>query len=751
MTPAARRATPAPVGLLEKLLGAVRPEFRVDVYIPAPGDPVLGRPLCSVPGCDRSGWEYGLCGGHGHRWRVQGRPELAGFLAEAGPELNGRRRLSGCTVAGCRFGTSGSGLCMRHRSTWRRSGQPDPTLWAAAVAVVSGQGHAECRLPFCDLWVESDKYLFCKSHHTRWHQLGRPDSEEYAAHCLLRGKARIDFRRLGPQLKLEFQYATQHRHDQQTITAPPPVVTWAMRVAVDAGVGSLLDHDEAQWRELTAAKSAGWYQGFLLHAREAVEMLRDGTGWEIEYPRDIWRLHTLAGLTVNAGKAADARTHLRFDRISQPWLRELAKRWTRLRLSSGLAVGTVVNDVAALIRFSTFLAHSTPAVDALAQVDRSLLERYLAWVSTQPVGQGIKEDGATALSGFFHAIRRHGWDDSLPTTAVFFTGDTPRRAPRLSRQLAEHVMAQVEAPANLDRWPHPQGRLLTMILIRCGLRASDACTLAFDCLVHDGQGAPYLRYLNHKMRREAAVPIDEELETEIRAQRDRVAARWPGAHPHLFPALTGNANGQRAMTYYSYRAMLNRWLADCEIRDEHGQPAHLTPHQWRHTFACRLINRDVPQEVVRVLLDHESMQMTAHYARITDQTVRRRWEQATKVNINGERVTLDPDGPLAQAQWAKTRYGIATQTLPHGYCGLPVQKSCPHANACLTCPVFLTGPEFLPELREHRGRTLTLIDRAQATGQTRVAEMNTQVLTNLNRMISEVEEDDGGDEAADAG
>lgn len=41
-----------------------------------------------------------------------------------------------------------------------------------------------------------------------------------------------------------------------------------------------------------------------------------------------------------------------------------------------------------------------------------------------------------------------------------------------------------------------------MILIRCGLRASDACTLAFDCLLHDGQGAPYLRYLNHKMKRE---------------------------------------------------------------------------------------------------------------------------------------------------------------------------------------------------------------------------------------------------------
>jgi len=359
-------------------------------------------------------------------------------------------------------------------------------------------------------------------------------------------------------------------------------------------------------------------------------------------------------LTHNAGKAPDARHQLRFDRLSQPWLRGLAKRWVRLRLTSGLAIGTVVNDVSALARFSSFLERTTPVIDALAQVDRELLERYLAWLSTQPLGQGAKEDGVTSVGTFFQAIRQHGWDDTLPTTAVFFSGDIPRRAPRSSRQLAEHVMAQVEAPANLDRWPHPQGRLLTLILIRCGLRASDPCTLAFDCLIHDGQGAPYLRYLNHKMRREAAVPIDEELEADIRAQQQRVAQRWPQSHPHLFPAITGNANGQRALTYYSYRTMLNRWLTDCDVRDEHGQPARLTPHQWRHTFACRLINRDVPQEVVRVLLDHESTQMTAHYARITNQTVRRRWEQATKVNINGEHITLDPDGPLGQAQWAKT-------------------------------------------------------------------------------------------------
>ena len=303
-------------------------------------------------------------------------------------------------------------------------------------------------------------------------------------------------------------------------------------------------------------------------------------------------------------------------------------------------------------------------------------------------------------------------------------------------------MTQIEAPASLDRWPNPAGRLVTLILTRCGLRISSALALGFDCLLHDGQGAPYLRYFNTKMRREAAVPIDEELEAAIRDQQRRVLGQWPDGTTCLFPRPRANVSGNLPLADGTYRRMLGRWLETCEIRDEHGRPVHLTPHQWRHTFACRLINRDVPQEVVRVLLDHDSHRMTSHYAKITDQTVRRHWEQATKVNINGERVTLDPDGPLGQAQWAKTRYGMATQTLPNGYCGLPVQKSCPHANACLTCPVFVSGPEFLPELREQRRRTLTLIEASAGKGQTRVTEMNQQVLTNLDKMIGEIEKDE---------
>jgi hypothetical protein len=77
----------------------------------------------------------------------------------------------------------------------------------------------------------------------------------------------------------------------------------------------------------------------------------------------------------------------------------------------------------------------------------------------------------------------------------------------------------------------------------------------------------------------------------------------------------------------------------------------------------------------------KAARMTGRYAQLSDTTIRRHWEAARKVNINGQAVTLDPDGPLAEAAWASQRIGHATQALPNGYCGLPVVKACPHANA----------------------------------------------------------------------
>jgi len=120
--------------------------------------------------------------------------------------------------------------------------------------------------------------------------------------------------------------------------------------------------------------------------------------------------------------------------------------------------------------------------------------------------------------------------------------------------------------------------------MRCGLRVGDATKIAFDCVVRDGDGAPYLRYVNRKMKREALVPIDEEVGQAVAEQQRRMLRRWPGGSPWLFPAPKMNPDGRKPLSTHSYRGQLRDWLARCDVRDEHGRSVRLTPHQWRHTF-----------------------------------------------------------------------------------------------------------------------------------------------------------------------
>jgi integrase len=404
-----------------------------------------------------------------------------------------------------------------------------------------------------------------------------------------------------------------------------------------------------------------------------------------------------------------------------------------------LGAAAAASGTRAVARFAAFLADPVVNVDHLGQVDRAVLEGYLARLHAELAGRVVHRSMIGQLNLFFTAIRQPGWDSTLPTNAMFFPEDFPKEGQRLPRALSEHVMAQLDNAGNLARWSTPDHRLITVILMRCGLRIGDALRLPRDCMVRDADGAPYLRYFNHKMDREALVPIDEELEGAIGEQHQRLQGRWPQGTAVLFPRAAGNPDGRHPMGDQNYRRALRRWLKRCDIRDEHGQPVHLTPHQWRHTLGTQLINRDVSQEVVRRILDHDSHMMTARYARLSDTTIRRHWEAARKVNINGETVTLDPDGPLAEAAWAKQRVGRATQVLPNGYCGLPVVKACPHANACLTCPMFITTPQFLPQHHEQRQQVLQIVSAAEARGQQRLAEMNRQVLGNLDQIIAALE------------
>ena len=86
-------------GLLEQLMAIVRPEFRTDIYIPAPDDPVFVADQCAVGDCDRTAVSIrrGLCNAHAIRFRKRGRPPMEDFLGDPwpagpGPQVSGSLR-----------------------------------------------------------------------------------------------------------------------------------------------------------------------------------------------------------------------------------------------------------------------------------------------------------------------------------------------------------------------------------------------------------------------------------------------------------------------------------------------------------------------------------------------------------------------------------------------------------------------------------------------------------------------------------
>ncbi|WP_250403745.1 hypothetical protein [Streptomyces cellostaticus] len=148
-----------------------------------------------------------------------------------------------------------------------------------------------------------------------------------------------------------------------------------------------------------------------------------------------------------------------------------------------------------------------------------------------------------------------------------------------------------------------------------------------------------------------------------------------------------------------------------------------------------MINNEVPQETVRRLRDHDSHAMTAHYARLSDTTIRQQWERARKLNIAGAQLAIK-SSPLADAVWMKNNLARAKTALPNGYCALRLQQKSEFANACLTCPVFVTTAEFLPQHRHQLEQTRALIAKADHNGHQRLAEMNRAVEKNLLAIIN---------------
>lgn len=190
------------------------------------------------------------------------------------------------------------------------------------------------------------------------------------------------------------------------------------------------------------------------------------------------------------------------------------------------------------------------------------------------------------------------------------------------------------------------------------------------------------------------------------------------------------------------RLVVKSYVRKAEIRDGDGRLATwVHPHLFRHHLGTSMVNDGVPLPVIQKVLDHASMNMTARYAHLHDETLRKeitRWQE--RINVRGERVALPTEGPLGQAAWMKERIAHARQALPNGYCGLPLVQTCPHPNACLGCDNFLTDPSFRAVHEQQLAHTKELRDRAEQDHSLRLVEVLEHDQKSLTRILDGLDE-----------
>ena len=497
--------------------------------------------------------------------------------------------------------------------------------------------------------------------------------------------------------------------------------------------------------------------------------------WERETGRDggYWRLHVFAAETVlyhlgvfeQPTPHGHAREHSwagYLKGVPQPGLKATMLRYVE-QMATTRRASTVIGYCHLLVPFARYLAEHHPEVENVGDLRRDAhIEPYLIWNATrewtppggtpQRYSARERQHGVLDIKFFFDTITEWGWEEA-PKRRLLFPSDVPKRDKPLPRFIPQDQEARLMAA--IRTLQDPFQRYPLEILRATGLRIGELLNLELDC-VHQvpGQGA-WLKVPLGKLRTERMVPID----AETVAMFDTIAQARGAVRPLPHPE-TGRPTEFLLMRHGTrvsialIRNTLRRAVGMAGLVDAKGRPLHITPHQFRHTYATALINAGISLPALMRLLGHVSATMSLRYGHLFDATVRQQYEAALSaaksqyspamVEVAAAASKEEPDSNWIESGKLKTR-------LAHGYCLRELaQQACPVANVCERCPAFLPLLEEQETIRRQLEDVKLLIRDATMRGWETEVRRHKNVADSLETLLKSPA-DPTGTEAAHRG
>jgi len=401
---------------------------------------------------------------------------------------------------------------------------------------------------------------------------------------------------------------------------------------------------------------------------------------------------------------------------------ESSREWAELSTKVPQLVATMRRY---LIQLTTFLApRSVEAADGclrqlarwlvaetevavVADITRTHIEDYKVWLAAQPGAKGPTMAKNTQrmrlrmIKIFLERLIEWEWPDA-PGRNPILHGDIPPRTDPLPKFLNDQDATKLIASARAHRLP--RYRLVVVMLIWTGLRASELCNLAADAVNVLGDEY-WLRVPVGKLRNDRMIPLRPEC-VELLTEWMATNAEYIRSKGRLM------ADEHKPLDRRTVHRMVATTAKKAGIGAVH-------PHQLRHTFATQAINRGMRLEAIAALLGHRSMEMTLTYARITDRVVADEYAAVCDQIDRLYKTAGVPSSLPAEIEtvaMTRLRKEAHARMLGNGMCTRPAELDCRMESACETCAYFRTGPKFVPVLLRQR-------DHARQHGQTERADL----------------------------
>ncbi|OFD42006.1 transposase [Bacillus sp. MYb209] len=491
-----------------------------------------------------------------------------------------------------------------------------------------------------------------------------------------------------------------------------------------------------------------------------------------EWEKDKWdirNLHDKYGIDYN--KSTNLYK-LDFSKIDE-MVREQVKKYFKQRLVSKnrFSTGTAQSYLKHIPGFFKFIFSLETTWKDLKPLTRAHIEKYIEHLHEYAKNNLKKRNAHPAsyvmrslslLQKFLEDIQRYGYDMAPEANVrlLIFPEDKPKLRKKSIEQIdyiPDYVLEQLFT--HIDHL-HKEVVPIVWIAFKTGLRISDVLGLTSDCLVKLNGQYSIETDIEKTYVKGHRIPIDNELADILAVLIEKskeLSNQDNNPEGYIFVRYRGRRKGKTFGQGFLGKK-LNILANKKNITDENGDIFRFKSHQFRHTYAVKMLNGGADILTVQELLAHSSPEMTVRYAKLLDDTKRKAFESVIKqgvfsFDLNGEVQEIksgeDIPAEILDALWQDHKLNAMDN--PYGTCHARLNGNCPHMEAppCLTCgdnqtpckDLAVGFSELDKEKYElHIKTTIKAIEIAKQRGREDIAEKNEKNLQRYQNIFNTLQE-----------